>query len=86
MAHASTSGPVLVRSAAEEDPINEENAAALSTSEEAVDRRRLSVSVSEEVLHSVSEHTSDLREKLNKFVNGLNSKILSVPSSSRDSG
>ena len=44
-------------------------------------QKPLTVSVPETVLEAISENTSELQDKLNKFVNGLNSKIQSVVNS-----
>lgn len=63
------SGPILVRGAASEEDIPEEDVCAIA------DRKPLSVPISEEVLLAVSHNTAELQDKLNKFVNGLNSKI-----------
>jgi len=38
----------------------------------------LNVDIPEEVLLAISENTTELREKLNKFVNGLDSKTRNV--------
>lgn len=38
----------------------------------------LNVDIPEEVLRAISENTAELHEKLNKFVNGLDSKIRNV--------
>lgn len=65
-------GPILVNSAVPEHDIPE------STRIANPERTTLSVSIPEDVLSAVSENTAELQDKLNKFVNGLNSKIQSV--------
>lgn len=65
-------GPILVNSAVPEQDIPE------STRITNPERTALSVSIPEDVLSAVSENTAELQDKLNKFVNGLNSKIQSV--------
>ena len=64
--------PILVKPAVPDQEIPE--GARVANSEQTT----ISVSIPEDVLSAVSENTADLREKLNKFVNGLNSKIQSV--------
>ena len=63
-----SSGPILVKTAVPEEEIVEGSRTVTQ------EQRILSV----EVLSSVVENTADLRENLNKFINGLNSKIQSV--------
>jgi len=68
-------GPILVRAAvSQEDSPEEEEVNATN------ERKPLSVPIPEEVLIAVSQNTAELQDKLNKFVNGLNSKIQSVQS------
>jgi len=69
-------GPILVRPADDHSEPNDRSTPETNTLRE---QRRLSLSIPEELLHNISENTSDLREKLEKFVNGLNSKISTVP-------
>ena len=67
-------GPIIVKPAVPEQETPE--GARVINSEQTT----LSVSIPEDVLSAVSENTADLQDKLNKFVNGLNSKIQSVHS------
>ena len=71
-----STGPVLVRPVDEYSEPNDQSTPENNTLHE---QRRLSLSIPEELLHNMSENTSDLREKLEKFINGLNSKISTVP-------
>ena len=66
------SGPVLVKPSVPEQDIPE--GARVANPEQTT----ISVSIPEDVLSAVSENTAELQLKLNKFVNGLNSKIQSV--------
>lgn len=70
-------GPVLVRSAVSQDSIPTIPETDRSA-EEQLQTKSLKVSFPEDVLTSISENTGDLQEKLNKFVNAMNSKIQSV--------
>ena len=67
-----SSGPILVKTAVPEEEIVEGSRTVTQ------EQRILFVEIPEEVLSSVVENTADLRENLNKFINGLNSKIQSV--------
>ena len=68
-------GPILVKSAPEEsENFQGVRVEILSPSPQ----RTLAVPISDEILGKISENTNELQEKLNKFVNGLNSKIQSV--------
>ena len=72
-------GPILVKPAPEEEEDRQE-----FTRGVAVDivssgqAKRLSVPLSDDVLSKISDNTSELQDRLNKFINGLNSKIQSV--------
>jgi hypothetical protein len=67
-------GPILVRAAVSEDTTSD----GVSRVDETVQERRLNVVFSEEVLSVISENTGDLQEKLNNFVNAMDSRIQSV--------
>jgi hypothetical protein len=70
-------GPILVRAAVSQGSIPtipETDGSA----EEQPQTRSLKVSFPDDVLASISENTGDVQEKLNKFVNAMNSKIQSV--------
>jgi hypothetical protein len=67
-----SSSPILVNSAVPEQEIPER--ARIANSEQTT----LSVSIPDDVLSAISENSAELQHKLNKFINGLNSKIQSV--------
>jgi hypothetical protein len=69
------SGPVLVRAA---EPANEGEQSSVNEPSHAIQKGSLSVSIPDEILTGISTNTVKLREKLNKFVNGMDSKIQSV--------
>jgi hypothetical protein len=69
-------GPILVKSAPEEDGEDLQGVRVDIISQR--HQKTLSVQVPEDVLRKVSENTEELQEKLNRFVNGLDSKIQSV--------
>jgi hypothetical protein len=71
-------GPILVRTAVpeEESPAAVRADAVANTGTQ----RRLTLDIPVKTLSAISENTRDLQEKLNRFVNGLNSKIQSVQS------
>jgi hypothetical protein len=72
-------GPILVRAASSEENISEGVTVDIHTNTS--QQRPLNVSIPDDVLRTVSENTQELQDKLNRFVNGLNSKIQSVRSS-----
>ena len=69
-------GPILVRTAVqdEEVPVGVRVDVVANTATQ----RPLNLDIPVDTLSAISENTRDLQEKLNKFVNGLNSKIQSV--------
>jgi hypothetical protein len=69
-------GPILVKSALEEDGEDLEGVRVDILS--LAPQRTLSIPISEEILSQITENTTELQEKLNKFVNGVNVKIQSV--------
>lgn len=77
-------GPILVKPAPEEEEDRQD-----FTRGVAVDiissgqAKTLSIPLSEDVLSKISEKTGELQDRLNKFINGLNSKIQSVGSQLR---
>jgi LmbE family N-acetylglucosaminyl deacetylase len=66
-------GPTVVRTAVSQEDSPEEEEVNVTN-----EQKPLSVPIPEEVLLAVSQNTAELQDKLNKFVNGLNSKIQSV--------
>jgi hypothetical protein len=68
-------GPILVRAAL---PDEEVPAGVRVDVVANIAHRPLNLDIPVEVLSAISENTRDLQDKLNKFVNGLNSKIQSV--------
>jgi hypothetical protein len=66
-------GPILVKAAVPEEDVPEGVRVDVQV-------RSLNVSFPEELLTTISENTGQLQEKLNKFVNAMNSRIQSVRS------
>jgi hypothetical protein len=69
-------GPILVKAAVSREEVSE----GVRVDGVVFGEGRLSVEVGEEVLRTMGESTEETREKLNKFVNSMNTKIQSVPS------
>lgn len=68
--------PILVRAAVQEEEVPA--GVRVDVVAKIGAQRPLNLDIPVETLSAISENTGDLQEKLNKFVNGLNSKIQSV--------
>jgi hypothetical protein len=68
-------GPILVRAAVEDETHEDCSIDIPSNSPQP-----LTVPFTEDILEAITQNTTDLQNRLNKFINGLNSKIQSVPS------
>jgi len=82
MATDNITGPILVKAAVPTDDIPSDTSldALLPPSP------TLSVPLNEDLLTAISDNTTDLQDRLNKFVNGLTAKIQSVTLSSSVDG
>jgi hypothetical protein len=73
---SSSSHPILVRAAVPEDEAPEE--ATVDAVTNPGQQTSLSVPIPVEILNAITQNTTVLQDKLNNFVNGINSKIQSV--------
>jgi len=69
------SGPILVKPAVPDEDIPEGVEVDVTTP---TAQKSLLVPIPDDVLSEISQNTTEVQEKLNKFVNGLNSKIQTV--------
>jgi hypothetical protein len=74
MATDNNTGPILVKAAVPTDDIPSD----ISTAALLPPSPTLSVPLNEDLLTAISDNTTDLQDRLNKFVNGLTAKIQSV--------
>ena len=69
-------GPILVRTAVQDEEVPA--GVRVDVVANTATQRPLNLDIPVDTLSAISENTRDIQEKLNKFVNGLNSKIQSV--------